>query len=192
MSSFKRFFFHSTGKLHSRTLLYFCVSEKIWYRKVFSNRRGRIMALAKNFCNSTEKLHNQTNLFLFQENSGIEIVLSIGRGHRGFFWKFSYHKTKMENFIIEDFCFSKCFLYRKFSRLEGGITNFRQNFFDSLYREIWQAYRLCFRKYLVSKNFSDRRGRINALAKIFSHSTEKFIGEPFYFAETFWHREFFG
>ena len=106
---------------------------------------------------NTDIFRPTTNIF--QRMSGIEILFTRGVYH-DFLSKFFVSVAKI--FLGEPFCVSKIFWYRKILWIRRGREGVSQFSIENLLSHSTEKHRrrtlLCFRKFLVSKNFMDKRG----------------------------------
>ena len=196
MSQFfiKNFLSHSTGKLRKGTLLCltkfrvsknflheggrtifcrlcltepknfvvepFCVSENFWYRKILWIRRGREgvsqFSIENLLSHSTGKLRKRTLVCLTKIRVSKNF---LQEGSSTIFCRLCLAEPK--KFVGETFCVSENFWYRKilWIRRGEGVSQFSiENLLSHSTGKLRRRTLLCFRKFLVSKNFMDKKG----------------------------------
>ena len=154
---------------------HFCVSKEFWYRKFPSKGGGKLHGFVENFLSHRTEKPSPGNHFVFQKISGREKIFMDKRLGGGGITIFRrkvfvslYQNISLENTLV----FQKNFFNRIFSSIGGGHHAFAEFFFVSQDRNEKRCkgtllFFLFSRKFLVSKNFMDKRGHVTIFSRNF-------------------------
>ena len=123
LNSVEKILSHSADKIPRRT---FCLSNEFCYQKFSSKGGGELHCFVENFFFSQDRKVSPGNHSVFHKVLRAKKFLGMGGGSYHDFPSKSFCLTVPKNFVGEQSCVSKNFLYRTFSckRAGGGASRF--------------------------------------------------------------------
>ena len=130
--------------------------RKFGVSKNFMHLKGGITIFRREFFVSHYRKNSWEALQCVRKN-GVSKILCIIGGYHDSSSKILY-PTVPKNFVKKPFCVSENFGYGKILCTRGVYHDFLSKFFSHNPEKFRRGTLLCFRKFLVSKNFIDKRG----------------------------------